>query len=144
MKLDSIKMMWNEDSKINKSQLDQEACDISRLHHKYYEIYLDERALSIKLEADLRRLRHEKKLFFVDGGTPEDWERGWKLPPKGKVLRTDAQDYVETDRDVESLAIRAALQRDKVDYLESIVKMIMNRNYALRTALDFQKFSAGF
>jgi hypothetical protein len=43
MKLEEIESLWEQDSKIDRTDLDNESLKIPMLHSKYYKIYLREK-----------------------------------------------------------------------------------------------------
>lgn len=144
MKLDSILELWEKDSVINRDDLDNESLNTSKLHHKYQKIYTHERILLRKYETDLKILRLEKYEFYTQGPTKETVEKGWKLPPIGKVIKADANTYVDADKDIIELTLKIGIQNEKIDLLESIIRSIMNRGYQIRNSIDFMKFQSGF
>ena len=56
MKFEEIFSNWEKDSEIDKTNLAEESLRIPKLHHKYYTMFVAERSVLRKLEADLRRL----------------------------------------------------------------------------------------
>lgn len=144
MKLESIFELWADDSKINREDLGEESLSISKLHHKYHQIYTYERLNLRKLESELKQLKLEKFEFYTQGPTKETVEKGWQLPPVGKVLKADANTYVDADKDIVNLALKIGIQHEKIELLESIIKTISNRGFQIKTALDWIKFTNGF
>jgi hypothetical protein len=91
----------------------------------------------------LKVLKKDKYEFYTQGPTEETHNLGWRLPPIGKILRTDAGMYVDTDKDIINLALKIGIQHEKVDLLESVIKSLRDRNFNLRAAIDWEKFKAG-
>lgn len=143
MKLESIQEEWSKDSIIDPTNLGNESIKIPQLHHKYFKIFSQERLSLRKLEADLKALKLEKYEFYTQGPTKEHIELGWKLPPQGKILKSEVNQYIESDKDVISTTLKIGLQIEKVDLLESIIKSITNRGFQIKTALDWMKFQNG-
>ena len=143
MKLESIFEHWGEDSKIDRQCLDDEALRVSQLHHKYHRIYTQERMVLRDLEAKLKILKLDKFEFYTQGPTKETQEKGWQLPPIGKVIRSDASNYVDADKDVVELSLRIGLQHEKIELLGSIIKTLSTRGYQIKTAVDWIKFTSG-
>lgn len=144
MKLEDILKMWEEDSVIDRSKLSDEALDVYKLHAKYYRIYINEKLLLRKHNSDLDVLRAEKYDFYTQGPTRETEEKGWKLPPIGKILKADANRYVDVDKDIVDLTLKIGIQQEKVGLLDSIIGNIKFRSNTIRTALDAIKFEAGY
>lgn len=143
MKLDAIFDEWEKDSVVNREALDDEALRISKLHHKYHKIFTNERLVLRKYEAELKTLRLDKFEFYTQGPTKETHAKGWQLPAIGKILKSDANTYVDADKDVVELSLRIGLQNEKISLLESIIRTITNRGYQLRVAVDWIKFTSG-
>lgn len=144
MTLEEIFELWHEDANINVSELGQSALDIAKLHHKYYEIYSRERLLYKKLESEMKVLKRDKYEFYTDGPTQEHIDKGWKLPPKGKLLKADVIMYLESDDDVIKMNLRLAYQQEKLDLLDSIIKTISNRGFQIKSAIEWEKFKTGY
>lgn len=143
MKLESIFELWEQDSSIDRSALDEEALKISKLHHKYHKVYTNERMILRKYEADMKVLKLDKYEFYTQGPTKETAEKGWQLPPIGKVIRSDVGQYLDADKDIIELNLKIGLQHEKIELLESILKTLTNRGFQIKSAIDFIKFTSG-
>lgn len=143
MKIESIFDLWEQDSKIQREILDDEALKISTLHHKYHKIYTQERLLLRKYESEMKVLKLEKFEFFTMGPTQETQAKGWKLPPVGKVIRSDCQQYIDADKDIIEHTLKIGIQHEKIELLESIIKTLNTRGFQIKTAVDFIKFTSG-
>jgi hypothetical protein len=143
MTLDEIFKEWEQDSSINRNELGHAALDIAKLHNKYYRFFSQERLQYKKLEADLKKLKLEKYEFYTDGPTDEQLQLGWKLPPKGKILKAESQQYMEADQDIINMNLKLSYQGEKLELLESIIKVIMNRGYQINAAINWERFKVG-
>jgi len=143
MEIEKILEEWQCDCKMDRTHLDREAVGIPQLHHKYFKLLVSERLLMRKLESEMKQLKLDKYEFYTQGHTKETQEKGWTLPPKGMILKADLPMYMEADREIVSLNLRIGYQLEKIDLLESIIKMIMNRNFQIKSAIDWIKFEQG-
>lgn len=143
MKLEQIFELWDVDSKIDRSELGDEALRISQHHNKYYRIFANERLVLRKYETELKQLKLAKQEFFILGPTEETHAKGWQLPPQGKVLRSDVGSYIDADPDVINLTLKIGLQHEKIDLLDSIIRSLRDRNFNIRAAIDWEKFKVG-
>lgn len=143
MTLDEIFELWADDANIDRTELGNAALDTAKLHHKYYQIFSRERLLLRKLEAELKTLKLEKYEFYTDGPTQEQIERGWKLPPKGKILKNSVAEYLDADSEIIAMKLKIAYQQEKIDLLESIIKTIGNRGFWIKSAIDWERFKVG-
>lgn len=143
MKLEQIFSEWEKDSNIDMTELGEESLKISKLHHKYFQMLTYERIQHRKLEAELKTLRLEKHEFYTQGPTKETIDKGWELPPIGKILRSDVANYLEADKDIISLSLKIGIQLEKMDLLKSIITTLNNRGYNIKAAIDWEKFKMG-
>lgn len=143
MKLDDIHSSWAKDSAIDELELDREARAIPVLHAKYLRMMSDERMILKRLQYEHDELR-TAKIDRLSGKMPEEElkRRGWEPEPR-RFLKEDLNNAIAADRDVIDLKLRIALQQEKVDVLDSIVRMVMNRNFAIKSAIDWVKFKSG-
>ena len=100
MTIDEILEHWQKDTKIDRTELGEEAINIPKLHHKYYEIFVKQRMLLRKLEAEMKQLKLDKYEFLTQGPNEDTKDKGWKLPPKGMILKGDIPMYLEADQDI--------------------------------------------
>ena len=143
MKLESIFEMWDADSKIDRQSLDSESLNTSVLHAKYHKIFTNERLLLRKYETDLKVLKLEKFEFLTQGHTSETVEKGWQMPPAGRILKAEANNYVDVDKEVIQLSLKVGIQHEKIGLLESIIRSLNNRGFQIKNAVDYIKFTSG-
>ena len=143
MKLDDIFALWEQDSKVNKAELGDAALNISQLHNKYYRIFVNERLVLRKYEAELKQLRLAKHEFFLLGPTEETRDAGWELPAVGRPLKSDIPTYIEADKDIVALSLKIGMQSEKVELLSSIIKTIAQRSFNVKAAIEWERFKVG-
>jgi hypothetical protein len=143
MKFEEIFSNWEKDSEIDKTNLADESLRIPKLHHKYYGIFVAERAVLRRLEADFKKLKLDKHEFYTQGPTEETKEKGWRMPARGLILKADIPMYMEGDQDIIDLSLRIGVQQEKVEFVESIIKSLQTRNYIIKNAIDFMKYLSG-
>jgi|TARA_R110000851_G_scaffold116483_5_gene242728 hypothetical protein len=143
MRFDDIKTMVAKDMVIDSSELDTESLKIPQLHNKYLNLFHDERILLRKLEADKRELVRDKWEFYSGKMSQEELDnRGW-VPFQLKILKQDLDMYIHSDSDVTKVDDRITLQKEKVDYLSSILKSITGRGWEIKNAIEWRKFTSG-
>ena len=142
MGLDEIMEMWSKDSEIDRTELGEESLRIPQLHSKYYKLFSQERLRLRKMESELKVLKLDKYEFYTQGPT-EDTPPEWRLPPRGMLLKADVPMYMEADKDIIDLTLKLSYQQEKVDYLENAVKSLVNRNWNIRNAIEWHRFTHG-
>ena len=143
MKFDDIRKMVAKDMVIDDSELDIESLKIPQLHNKYLNMFHDERLVLKKLETDKRELTRDKWEYYTGKMSQEELDkRGWQ-PFQLKVLKQDLDRYLYSDSDVTLLMDKITLQKEKVDYLASIVKSMSGRGWEIKNAIEWRKFTSG-
>ena len=143
MKLDDILEMWSEDCKVDRTELGEEALKLPKLHSKYLRIFTEERLLLRKMEEDRKELVLKKHDWFR-GVLPEEdlKELGWE-PYRMSLLKSDIPMRLDADQDIIKANLKIAMQQEKVDTLEAIIKSISNRGFLIKSAIDYEKFKVG-
>ena len=143
MKLEDIQLLWDKDSKINPSDLAAESLRVPDLHNKYYKIYINERLMLSKWESELKKLYKEKYEYYMGIMDEGDLKaNGWE-PFALKVLKADLPIYMEADVDLTNMTQRSSLQKEKVSFLEAVIKNLNNRGFLIKNAIDWNKFTNG-
>ena len=141
MLLDELKSMVQQDLEIDKTELDVEALKTPQLHNKYLNFLLDEKLILTKAESELRILRKIKWLYYTGKMSHEELEElGWE-PFDLTVLKTDIDRFINADDEVITLQHKVALIREKVSYLDGVMKAINNLNWNIRSAIDWMKMT---
>ena len=143
MKLEEIQELWNRDREIDIAELAIESVRIPQLHDKYLKIYIDERIKLKSLEFELSKMVRLKNDYYSGRMAQEDLEKlGWE-PFLGKILKGEMHSYLEADEDVFRIKTKIVMMEEKINYLDSIVKMINNRGFQIKSAIDWIKFKSG-
>ena len=134
---------WAKDGEIDQVNISKSTADIPKLHNKYFRWYVEEGLKLKKLKAEYKILCKLKTEWYRGELDDEELKQhGWKPQPL-KILRTDVPQYLEADPDVIKLSLKIGLQEEIVAYLESIIKHISNRNFLLKTIVDWERFRTG-
>jgi len=143
MKLDEILEWWSADCNVDRTELGDESLKIPKLHAKYLRVFTEERLLLRKMEEERKELFKLKHDYYRGILPEEDLKaNGWD-PFRLSIIKSDVPMYLEADQDVIKFNLRIAVQQEKVDTLESIIKSISNRGYLIKAAIDYEKFKVG-
>lgn len=142
MKLEDIEALWEQDTKIDRTDLDNESLKIPMLHSKYYKIYLREK-VQLKAEEQDYKLFYKLKHEYYNGKMSKEEldEHSWE--PFQFVLKGDLHVYIDADKDISERLLKLQVQREKVDLLESIIKTLNTRGFLIKSAIDFIRFTSG-
>jgi hypothetical protein len=143
MKLEDIQIMWERDSSIDRTELGEESLRIPQLHAKYFKLFSEERLALRKYETAQKKL-YKAKFEYYTGTMSEDdlKENGWE-PFQLRVLKSDINVYLQSDGDLCDMELRVELQKEKVEFLESIIKNLPARGYQINAAIAWEKFKVG-
>ena len=143
MNMEELRLMVRGDLVMDKTELDIESMKTPQIHNKYLVLYSDEKLILGKLESDLNILKRDKWLYYTGKMSPEQLEdRGWDTFDLN-ILKTDIDKFLGADEDLIRLTNRILFQKEKVNYLESVIKIINNRQWNIRAAIDWLKFTNG-
>ena len=59
------------------------------------------------------------------------------------ILKQDVDKYIKSDPDVNKLEQKVTYIQETVDYLEKTIKLISNRGFTIKNAIDWRKFTSG-
>jgi hypothetical protein len=116
MTLDQISEEWRKDAGIDSTELGAESLKIPQLHSKFMKIYFDERQR-------LRAYEFKSKATFL--------------------MKNEVDMYVDSDADIVDVNMRIVAQKEKIDFLEEVLKNLNQRNYQIKNAIDWQRFTNG-
>ena len=140
--LDMIQKMWEKDSNIDLDNLHIESINIPKLHAKYYEIYNNIVLLKKKAEQQRKNTRHERYEYFTGKADPEVYSEN---PFPKKIRDKDTlQKYLDADESLSSVSLKIDYYDTILNYLDSILRVIQNRTYQIKNAVEFMKFQAGY
>jgi len=143
MNIERIREMAETDLKMDGTELADESVRIPQLHGKYLNIFHDESLVLRKYEADYKVLRRQKWEYYSGKMSKEELNAlGWEQFDH-RILRQDMDVYLESDVDLLKIQTKLDMQRQKVDYLDSILKGINNRQWVIRNAIEWRKFMSG-
>ena len=139
--LEMIQSMWEKDSKIDPDNLHTESLNIPALHAKYFEIYNNVILLKKKAEQQRKNIRHDRYEYYTGKANPDVYVEN---PFPKKIRDKDAlQKYLDADEKLSSVCLKIDYYETMLNYLESILKIIQNRTYQIKNAIEFMRFNAG-
>jgi hypothetical protein len=143
LKLEEIQEFWNADREIDITELANESVRIPQIHDKYLKIYIDERIRLKGLQFELTKLVRLKTDYYAGKLTQEELEKlGWEQFLQ-RLLKNEISTYIEADEDVIKTKKNIVLIEEKCHYLDSIIKMISNRGFQIKSAIDWIKYKSG-
>jgi len=139
--LDTIQEMWEKDAKIDRDNLHDESLNIPSLHAKYFQIYNTIFLLRKKAEQQRKNIRHERYEYFSGKADPDVYKQN-PFPKKIRDKDTMTK-YLDADEKLSNASLKIEYYDTMLTYLESILKVIQNRTYQIKNAIEFMRFNAG-
>tara|TARA_B100001248_G_C27265713_1_gene400579 strand:+ start:389 stop:820 length:432 start_codon:yes stop_codon:yes gene_type:complete len=142
MNLDKIQEMWDRDSHIDPDNLHDESLKIPQLHSKYYTVYNTITLLREKARDSYNRIRLERYNYYT-GKAPAEVYAAEPFPYK--VREKDAiQRHMDADEKLNTINMKIKYYDTTLKYLEEIIRIISNRTYQIKNAIEWNKFQAGY
>jgi hypothetical protein len=140
MNLERIQEMWQVDSVINEFDLDTESLKIPQLHQKYYKLSTDFKFIFKENQFKYKSLLKDKYKYYSGKAPKEDYK---EKPFDLKLLKTDIPMFLEADEEMQKCEMKMSYAEECINYIESILKMISNRTYQIKNAIEHRRFEAG-
>ena len=139
--LESLQEMWVKDAEIDRDNLHDESLNIPSLHAKYFELYNTVFLLRKKAEQQRKNIRHERYEYFSGKAAPDVYIQN-PFPKKIRDKET-MQKYLDADEKLSTVSLKIDYYDTMLVYLESILKVIQNRTYQIKNAIEYMRFQSG-
>lgn len=143
MTLDQIAEEWRKDSSIDSTELGVESLRIPELHSKFLKIYFDERRKLKGYEFQSKEMFLKKHEYYNGKMSEEELKEMQWEPFVKRLMKNEIDLYLESDKDIININMRIVGQREKMDFLEEVLKNINQRNFQIKNAIDWKKFTQG-
>ena len=141
MNLEKIQEMWEKDSTIDPDNLHDESLKIPQLHSKYYTVYNTITLLREKARDSYNRVKLERYNYYTGKADPAVYE---EEPFPYKVREKDAiQRHLEADDRLTKLDLKIRYYDATLKFLEEIIRVVNNRTYQIKNAIEWNRFQAG-
>ena len=140
MTFDELQQLAEKDLKINDTELDLESLKTPQLHNKYMKFHNQYTNLLKKAEQELARLTRDKWEYYTGKADPSVYQQ---KPFNIKLLKPDVDKYLKSDDELMKLEQKVTYIQSVVDYLDRTIKIISNRGFQIKNAIDWRKFTSG-
>lgn len=140
MNLETIQEMWSKDSVIDDILIDEASIKIPQLHSKYLTLHSEFTLLLKKAKQELDKARHYKWLYYSGKGPPEMYQ---DKPFDYKVIKSDVQNWVGVDEDINKIEMKVALYETTLSTLSEILKQVHQMGYHIKSIIDWRRFTNG-
>lgn len=145
MHLEEILEDWERDCErdADATHLADESLKTARLHAKWLRRYIRETLVLRNAENEMAVVRRRRQSWYAGTMTDEELRTAGLRPNPLKLLKTEISEYLAADEEY----IRAKTAFDyaeaKVKALDSILRTIAKRGYAIHDAIEWRKFESG-
>jgi hypothetical protein len=140
MNFEDIMQMWEQDSKIDPIELDTASINIPSLHAKYLKIFSDYRFKKKQGTLQMKQLVRRKFEYYTGKADAQEYKNN---PFDLKILKSDLNLYIESDEEVKNLQLRIDQYEIIIDYLDGVIKMLNNRSYQIKNAIQWKTYIEG-
>jgi len=143
LNLNQILEEWEKDAAIDPLRLSASSLDTAKLHHKYYSLLVGEKGRLRVVEKELAA-RTQLLTDWMEGTLTRDEMKENNLEPYLiKRLKSDIEKRVQLLPEIVALQDKVQVQRLKIEALDSILKMIANRGFQIKNAIDYMRLQNG-
>ena len=142
MNLDKIQEMWERDANIDPDNLHNESLKIPQLHSKYYTLYNTINLLRERAREQYSKVRLERYNYYTGKAPAEAYI---EEPFPYKVREKDAiQRHLEADDRMNKVDMKIKYYDIMLKFLEEVIRVVSNRTYQIKNAIEWNKFQAGY
>ena len=140
MKIEDIKVMLEKDKSVDHTQLDTESLKIPEQAVKYQQMAHDEAVILRYLEREYNIMKLNRWMYYMGKADDEVYE---KEPFDHKVLKSDLNVFLDSDLILNEIQDRIFAQTEKLKLVVEAGKVMQNKSFNIKNALEHQKFMGG-
>lgn len=141
MTLEDYTIMIKKDIEMDTMLLDTESLRTSTLHGKYIEFLTQHSKKLRECHRNKKKLVRELTEYYSGRAEKDVYTK--KGDFNFKVLKQDMEMYIESDKEYLELEEKIDYHEEAVKLLEATLRHINARNYAIKNAIEWRRFSAG-
>jgi hypothetical protein len=143
MNLETLKEELKKDSLIDSTELAKEALRTPAIHGKYLSIHADLRIEYQKLQNAFAIMKLRKWKIYSGKASKEELEQWQEDPFELDVLKTALDKFMDADPTLLKIKTDLNILEIKIKIVEDFLKVLSNRNYAIKSAIDWNKLVNG-
>ena len=141
MNLEQLQEQWKKDSVIDTDLYCEESTKIPQLHMRYMEYYTTFALMKKEREGEMKGLVKEKWIYYK-GKAPSSVYK--EIPFDLKLTdKKELEMFIGADEEVRKLQYKIDYIDQVLYFLDSVLRMINNRNFQIKNAIDWEKFKNG-
>ena len=140
MTLEELQDIAEKDLKINDTELDLESLKTPQLHNKYMKHLTKFKLMLSKADAEFAKTKKELWEFYTGKADASVYAA---KPFDLKILRNDVDQYIHSDDEYIKAKQKVDYLSTIVDYLDRTIRQIQSRDWNIRNATEWRKFTSG-
>lgn len=138
--IEQIEKIWAVDSIIDRTDLVSDSANQYKLHHKYYKVLNFVKRKLRETQAQKAKLIQLKYDYFSNQIAPQQLkELGWE-PNRRVIMKNELERFIDADQDVIDINLQIGNLNDMVEFLESIIRSINQRQFTVKNIIEQNKF----
>lgn len=143
MDLETLKEEIKKDSLIDSTELAKESLRTPSVHGKYLSIHADLKMELQKLKHALAIMKLRKWKIYTGKASQEELELWEEEPFELNIIKTDVDKFLDSDPTLLKIQMDVTIMEIKVKMVEDFLKVLTNRNFAIKSAIDWNKLING-
>lgn len=144
MTLDQLQQEWEVDSVIDDIHLDNSVLASPKLHSKYLKIMVNTKLKLTQMNSKYNQLKKAKFRYYRGEMSREELkEHNWDQWQGTKPLKSEMDQFLEGDEDLNNLEVKIEYLKTMIYALESILGQIKSRDWEIKSAITWKMFLAG-
>ena len=142
MNLETLQEMWKTDSKLDDDLHDNDSLAIPQLHMKYMEFHNTYSLMKREREREMKQLIKDKWLYYK-GKAPSSVYKEMPIDLK-LTTKEEISMFIEADEEIGKLQFKIDYIDQVLFFLDGVLRMINNRTYHIKNAIEWKRFQSGF
>ena len=143
MDIETLRNMVKADIGIDETDLNSESLKTPQLHNKYLVMHENSKLELEKLSFQEKVMKRDKWLYYSGKMGDDDLKRNKWDPFEHVILKTDIPMFLDSDIEMQQIRAKISLQTSVVSYLEQVIKIITGRQWNIKSAIEWIKFTQG-
>ena len=140
MTLEELQDLAEKDLRINDTELDLESLKTPQLHNKYMKHLTKFKLMLSKAEAEFAQTKRTLWEYYTGKADASVYAQ---KPFDLKILRNDVDQYIHSDDEYIKAKQKVDYLSTIVDYLDRTIRQIQSRDWNIRNAIEWRKFTSG-
>jgi len=144
MNLEQLQEMWENDCVIDDEHLGPQATQTPKLHSKYLKLLVGVKLKAAKLKSDYNILRKNKFRYYRGELSRDELTTlGWEQWQGTKPLKSEMDEFLTGDNDLNKQDIKLEYLNVMIYYLESVMNAIKARDWEIKNHITWLQFLSG-